>query len=154
MQTHKSTSRHFIRHPSDIPIEILFSRPASKSSDKTGSQKELNNISYGGLSFSTEQPLRKGDILSVRIAISSRIFEAQGAVSWCKPQDSQYLIGIEFLDQDDAFMARMVEQICHIEHYKHEVYEKEGRSLSSKAASLEWIEKFASKFPNPDNHET
>lgn len=148
MRTNKITNRHFIRHPSDIPIEVLFSKPSSKSS---GKKEKLKNISYGGLSFSSHQPMRAGDTLIVRISISKPEFVAEGTVSWCMPQDDEYLIGVEFLKQDDAFMARMVEQICYIEQYKNEVLKAEGRQMDSTQAALEWIQKFASKFPNPDS---
>jgi hypothetical protein len=39
----------------------------------------------------------------------------------------------------------MVEQVCHIENYKKEVYETEGR-----LAAMESIHKYASRFPNLD----
>lgn len=160
MRTHKTTSRHFIRHPSGIPIEIQISRATSELAKKPGifleakdleAKEKLNDISYGGLSFSSEKPMETGDTLTVKISISHPAFKAQGTVSWCKPRGNQYLIGIKFLDQGDAFMARMVEQICHIEHYRHETHEKEGRDLSSEEAALEWISKYARDFPDPDN---
>lgn len=153
MRTHKTTNRHFIRHPSDIPIEIQFSRSAPKLSGKSGAKEKLHDISFGGLSFCSEQPRKTGDILTVKISISRPAFEAQGIVSWCKTIDSEYLVGIEFSDQNDAFMARMVEQICHIEHYKHEMHDNEGRDLNSEEAALEWISKYADDFPNPDEEQ-
>jgi hypothetical protein len=154
MRTHKTTNRHFIRHPSDIPIEIEFSSSTPESSGKSGAKEKLHDISYGGLSFCSDQPMETGDTLTIKISISRPAFEAQGTVSWCKPNDAQYLVGIEFRDQDDAFMVRMVEQICHIEHYKHEMHENEGRNLNNEEAALEWISKFAGDFPNPDEEES
>ena len=41
----------------------------------------------------------------------------------------------------------MVEQICHIEHYKSEVLAREGRHLDGEQAAREWIQKFAHGFP-------
>ena len=41
----------------------------------------------------------------------------------------------------------MVEQLCHIEHYRNEVNRKEGRDISSEEAATEWIAQFADKFP-------
>jgi hypothetical protein len=41
----------------------------------------------------------------------------------------------------------MIEQICHIEHYRQEVLRVEGRKLSSKEAASEWISKYARDFP-------
>ena len=41
----------------------------------------------------------------------------------------------------------MIEQICHIEHYRAEVEGKEGRELSSQEAAKEWISSYAGDFP-------
>jgi hypothetical protein len=42
----------------------------------------------------------------------------------------------------------MVEQVCHIEHYRNEVLALEGRRLSTKQAAEEWIKKYSASFPN------
>ena len=42
---------------------------------------------------------------------------------------------------------RMVEQVCHIEHWKKEIREKEGRELTGEQAAMEWIKKYAKDFP-------
>lgn len=42
---------------------------------------------------------------------------------------------------------RMIEQICHIEHYRKEVERQEGRRLSSQDAADEWISRYAGDFP-------
>ena len=62
--------------------------------------------------------------------------------------DSYRDLIVQFLDQDDSFRARMVEQVCHIEHYKAEVREKEGRAISGEEAAQEWIRKYAKDFPS------
>jgi hypothetical protein len=59
-------------------------------------------------------------------------------------------LGVEFLHQDDAFKARMVEQVCFIENYKKAAYRAEGRLLSSAEAAMEWITKYASGFSDPE----
>jgi hypothetical protein len=38
----------------------------------------------------------------------------------------------------------MVEQVCHIEHYRKEVMVCEGRQLTSEDAAKEWVAKYAS----------
>ena len=43
----------------------------------------------------------------------------------------------------------MVEQVCPIEQYRHEMLKNEGRTLSSEEAALEWIQKYAPQFPGP-----
>lgn len=49
----------------------------------------------------------------------------------------------------------MVEQLCHIEHYRRTVRESQGRALGSQEAAIEWIERYAEAFPfsetNADN---
>ncbi|MCW9053285.1 MAG: hypothetical protein OQJ91_13375 [Motiliproteus sp.] len=58
-----------------------------------------------------------------------------------------YELGLVFLDQQQAFQMRMLEQVCHITCYQQWIYEKEGRRLSREQAATEWISKFASHFP-------
>jgi hypothetical protein len=74
-------------------------------------------------------------------------FEAMARVAWCRPDGDAFLVGVEFLDSDDAFQSRMVQQVCSIENYKQDVAAKEGRVLSSQEAAAEWISKFAGRFP-------
>jgi len=40
-----------------------------------------------------------------------------------------------------------VEQICHIEQYKRDMRDQEGRELTGEQAAYEWIERFAAEFP-------
>ena len=76
-------------------------------------------------------------------------FETNARVAWCHACDEDFELGVEFLDADDAFRARMVEQVCAIESYKNTILRTEGRSLSTQEAAMEWIDKYASQFPDP-----
>jgi PilZ domain len=136
-------NRKYIRHPSDIPIEVNFEQPAGPEENKL-----LHNISVGGLCFKSKEPFKKDDMLNVRISLVRPVFEARGRVVWCKGnEDGSFDIGLEFSGMVDAFRARMVEQVCRIEQYKKEVLEREGRALTGSQAALEWITKFAEDFP-------
>jgi hypothetical protein len=55
---------------------------------------------------------------------------------------------MRLLNPEEAFKVRMVEQICHIEHYRKEVLASEGRRLTTQEAATEWISKYSSKFPD------
>ncbi len=114
--------RRYIRHPSDIPIEI--------SSDKSLPEEEkvLSNISFGGLCFKSNVPFKYGDIVTIKIVHVRPPFEAKGKVMWCALDDSYFDVGVEFAGEGDAFRARMVEQICRIEQYKEEVLKKRAGS--------------------------
>jgi hypothetical protein len=79
------------------------------------------------------------------------VFESVAKVAWCRETEHGYELGVEFLDQDDAFRARMVEQICHIETYREQVQQTEHRELSPEQAAHEWISKFAEAFPDPES---
>ena len=142
----EANSREYIRHPSDIPLQYaLIDEPSCNA-------KMTNNISLGGLSFAVNEDIKVNSWLTITIPINEDKFEAIGQVRWCKLNEDLsantfFDVGVQFSDSLDAFSVRMVEQICHIEHYKMEVLKKEKRKLSNDEAASEWIEKFAPKFP-------
>jgi hypothetical protein len=133
--------RSYIRHPSDIPIEFRQEPVAARETHR------LYDVSCGGLSFTAETPIEPESVIRVRIGCVEPAFEVRCRVSWCRRQQDQYLIGVEFLHRQDEYRARMVEQICHIEHYKREVLAREGRVLTGEQAAREWIRKYAKDFP-------
>jgi hypothetical protein len=138
--------RNFIRHPSSIPVDFHLEELVTEGGE------HLKDVSFGGLSFSSKLELSVGDIIRIKIPVIMPVFQAMGRVSWCHPEGSGFDIGIEFLNKDDMFSARMVEQVCHIEQYKQEALLTEGRKLSSEDAALEWIKKYAPHFPLPDEN--
>ena len=134
--------RSYIRHPSDIPIHVQVASVSVQTA-----QQRLTNVSHGGLAFESLEPIARGTVLQMNIDVVDPGFEAEGIVTHCHEEEDHYIIGIEFVSRDDLFVARMVEQICHIEHYKREVAEREGRKLSGQQAAREWIAKYAATFP-------
>lgn len=136
--------RKFIRHPADIPIEIHDLSLAAPREEK------LNNISTGGLSLQAGQYLEKGTLVDIKIPVSRPPFETKARVVWCEKKGDQFDIGVEFDEEKEAFRARMVEQVCYIQHYKKEIAEREGRILDGREAAREWIAKYAKDFPDSD----
>ncbi|MFC1750312.1 PilZ domain-containing protein [Pseudomonadota bacterium] len=136
--------RKFIRHPSDIPIKFDIEDLAVDGTEY------LNDISFGGLSFRAKSRVKAGTVIVIRIPFVEPEFETRAQVKWCRKRDGQYDVGVSFIDPEDAFRTRMVEQICHIEHYKNDVLEKEGRELTGEEAALEWIKRYAANFPKID----
>ncbi|MBN1822853.1 MAG: PilZ domain-containing protein [Endomicrobiales bacterium] len=132
--------RRYIRHPSDIPIEINVEGAAP-------GQEKLKNVSYGGICFRTKQAIEPGTVISIKISLVHPEFESKAKVVWCSRMNDHFNVGVEFVEIEDAFRVRMVEQICRIEKYKDEVKRKEGRALTGTQAALEWIKKYAKKFP-------
>ncbi|MDX1811193.1 MAG: PilZ domain-containing protein, partial [Gammaproteobacteria bacterium] len=112
--------RKYIRHPADIPIEIQ-----TQALDES-STENIVNISLGGLSIQCREPQDVGSLIKLAIKLVDPPFETVAQVVWCKAKNDGYELGVKLLDVDDAYRARMVEQICHIQHYKHEVATREG----------------------------
>ena len=132
--------RKYIRHPSDIPIEI----------DGVDMQdvESLHDVSFGGLSFISKNRIKPDSKISITIKFVSPSFVSLTIVKWCRKHGDHYDVGVSFCDPEDAYRARMIEQICHIEHYKREMLIKEGRRLTGEQAALEWIQRYAAKFPS------
>jgi len=134
--------RQFIRHPIDVPIELRAEGaplpPALHGHD----------ISVGGLAVHSREPVAPGAVIEVRIPHLKPAFAVRARVAWCHPGDGGgHEVGLAFLDADDAFHARMVEQVCHIEQYRRAVAREQGRQLSAEEAAHEWIAKYAAGFP-------
>ncbi len=139
--------RKYIRHPSDIPIEIDVD-------EQHDEYDTLNNVSSGGLSFHSQMALEVGKIISLRIPAVQPPFETKARVMWCQDNGEAFDIGVELLDKEQAYRARMVEQVCHIEHYKREILQREGRALSGEEAAREWIDLYADHFPGSEKETT
>lgn len=139
--------RHFIRHPVDIPIEV------EAGPDQCCQHHEAHNLSMGGLALDSGSEMAPGSIVELRISFVEPAFVTLARVVWCSGKGARYELGVEFLDPDDAFRARMVEQVCHIEEYRRKVLEAEGRALSAEEAASEWIYRYAARFPDSgSNH--
>jgi hypothetical protein len=134
--------RQFIRHPIDVPIEIGIGDEAPMSGYHT------HDISLGGLAFRSGYAVQPGAMVDISIACVQPPFQVHARVAWCRPHPlSGYELGVTFLDAEDAFRTRMVEQLCHIEDYRRAVQRTEGRDMDMDEAAAEWIEKYAAHFP-------
>jgi hypothetical protein len=133
-------SRKFIRHPVDIPIEV------SVDADDLPGPQQSYNVSLGGLALRARQGVPPGTLVRLRIACVRPVFESRARVVWCRPANGCHELGVEFLDADALFRARMVEQVCHIEDYRNRML-RAGRELSPTEAAMEWIAEHAAEFP-------
>ncbi len=140
-----SRIRKYIRHPSDVPIQVA-SEWTEYNIDEAADDT-LSNVGLGGLSFMSRSPLEIGQRVRVCIPILDQENYIVGNVVWCEKSAKGFEIGLKFESSEDVFRLRMVEQICHIEHYRKEVARNEGRELTTQQAASEWISRFASDFP-------
>jgi hypothetical protein len=133
--------REFIRHTAGVPLEV---RAVAGGGTEA---RESVNVSEGGLSFVSGHAIELGSVIEIRIGDVDPPFQAHARVVWSRPEGECHCIGVQFMDANDAFRARMVEQVCAIERYRREVEEREGRSLNAQEAAAEWIGKYAGRFP-------
>ncbi len=139
--------RRFIRHPTSIPITATAVDGTQRSDPLPA---PACNIGAGGLSFLSEKEFDVGSIQHLRIQALHQPFDVDARVLWCRKVPEGVETGVEFLSWDEAYRARMVEQVCHIEAYRRQVLQDEGRKLDSNQAAMEWVRKFAAGFPPAD----
>ncbi len=134
--------RQYVRHPSDVPISWKMDDIAVDGTEY------LKNVSEGGLAFLSVTEVTLGSIVGIQIPAIDPQIVLTGVVVWCAPyENSQFEVGVRFIDENNHFRMRMVEQICHIEHFKKEIFAKEGRVISGEEAAIEWINRYAKDFP-------
>ena len=133
--------RRFIRHPTDIAFRY-------KIEDHDDHKNEfLKNIGHGGLCFRSREFIEVNTELEIHIPIRKPEYVERVLVIWCNPiLNGFWDVGVTFLDEHSEYRIRMIEQICHIEHYRKEVLHNEGRHLSTMEAASEWVEKYAEEF--------
>jgi hypothetical protein len=136
--------RQFLRHPTDIPIAYRLGRGLA------GQSRPLRNVGHGGLCFVSTLAIAPGAEIQIEIEVAEPTFRAEGLVVWCRPSpgDGDYEVGVRFDGVETEYAVRMVEQVCQIEHYRREVERCEGRTLGSQEAAMEWIERYAARFPH------
>jgi PilZ domain len=123
--------RRFIRHPLNIPINVTSPHQETVCSSK--------NIGVGGLSFIGDYYVMPGTLVNIHIPYFQPPFSSEARVLWSREADEGTELGVEFLTVDDAYRARMVEQICHIESYRRQVAKEQQRNLTSHEAALNWM---------------
>lgn len=135
--------RRYVRHPTDIPISFRLGAVGANH------REYARNIGESGLCFLSPARITPGTAIQIEIAIAGPIFRAEGVVAWCRRDEEggAFEVGVCFTGLETAYSIRMVEQVCHIEHYRQEVLRTEGRDLTSEEAALEWIEQFSARFP-------
>jgi hypothetical protein len=118
-----SEERHFVRHPTNIPIEIIQTTNSVQTTNfvqttnSVTNKEYLNNVSLGGLAFQSDILLEKGSLITIRVLVDSPI-ELTGKVTWCKQCEKHFDIGVKFTGDNKLLRDDMVEEVCQIEMYR------------------------------------
>ena len=129
-----------------MPIQVTLDW-ADEEVDDDSADQTLTNVSLGGLSFQSPQALDTNQRVRVSVPVLKGDNSLVGTVVWCEASKNGFEIGLQFESSKEIFRLRMIEQICHIEHYRKEVMLTEGRELSTNQAAKEWISRYAGDFP-------
>ncbi|EKD28367.1 MAG: type IV pilus assembly PilZ [uncultured bacterium] len=137
----ESSMRGYVRHISNIPIEFDIIE------DLNHKKTCLQDISIGGLAFRNEEPIKENTLIKVQIPLINPLFKINAKVVFCNKDNTSYVIGVAFLEKSKDFQDMIIDQICYIENFRHEVLLKEGRSISCEEASHEIIKSHTKEFP-------
>jgi c-di-GMP-binding flagellar brake protein YcgR len=100
--------RRYIRHPAEISVEYTVSGENQKQSDLT------KDISFGGIRFQGRSYIEPGTILNLVFPTIHPNYEVAGRVVWCSKKKGYVEMGLEFLDENEAYRARLIEEISHL----------------------------------------
>lgn len=126
-----------IYHPKQVPIDIKRVRE----------MKEARCECVGELAVHCSTGIPVGTQVLLSLPTSESDASLCGCVVWLSGAGSDYLIGVTFFGEEEAYKMRMVEQLCHIQAYQHTVSRQEGRLLSDEDAAREWIGRYSKDFP-------
>jgi len=134
--------RRFIRHPASLPLVYII-LPGGEATLRSS----IRDIGLGGISFFNSEAIDRGAVLEMSVPALETGHKIIAQVAWCTAAGDGYDIGASFSDEENAFKARMVEQVCQIELYRRELERKEGRPVDAERAGREWIAQHAKDFP-------
>jgi len=139
-------AREYIRHPAKVPL-VIAPQSTREQLNLPLNHLHIKNVSTGGLSFDSPVEFHTNTVIKIKIPSIKPVFKVNAVVQWCRQIKDQFELGVQFLDTNDAFRVRMVEQICHIGQYRDEAQQRTGRRMTWNKASIEWIEKNGGSFP-------
>jgi hypothetical protein len=132
----------FIGHPSDQPLQTRCLSPTPPENI----QPRYHPVS--GIRIPNINNFPTGSVVEVCTRVQEKELCFRGVIhSVCEEDQSQVIIA--FSDSDEAFKARMTEQLCHIASYRKQQVQL-GRQLSDQEAAQEWISNYSPMFPKID----
>lgn len=129
--------RRYVRHATDVPVDVRLSQVIPHD------REYLQNISRGGLCFTSTISLTPGQSILIEIPVAKPVFKTVGVVAWCRAavkDGDGYDVGVSFANEDPGYRRQIVDQICQIENMREAVWLREGRRLTGEEAALAWIQ--------------
>ena len=139
--------RHFIRHPLCLPLSYKVIEKGLKK-DQKNIRSQTINISLGGLLFPAKYPVDPESKITIKMPFENRVFNVRAQVVRCihNSETRFYDIAVSFLKTQEAFKAKMIEQIYLIAGYRDKLRAQSGKEVSLEEASRQWIKRYAARF--------
>ena len=138
--------RRFIRHPLCLPLAFKVIKTATKNNE--AQQSQTINISLGGLLFPSKHSVEVGAKILIQMPFENKVFHIKAKVVRCikTSQKKLYDIAVTFWRPQEAFKAKMIEQIYLIAEYRDLLSLQLGKEVSLEEASRKWIKRFSARF--------
>ncbi len=137
---HAARPGALIRHPEAVPARLAVA-PGRGWRDL-----DLLDHGEGGVCVEGRLGYLPGTVLEVSVEACGRDLSYRGQVLWRRRLGGGFQFALAFSSPDQAFQARMVEQMCYIEAYRLRSA-RDGESLSPDEAAARWIAAFSGDFP-------
>jgi len=137
LEINRQTSLAVIDHPQHAVISLRLLAAAAPMPAQL----------FGGLRCHWCIPHRPGSRLRVEVVTADIRAVAMAVVTSCALNEHDYSVELAFLDSEQAFQIRMIEQLCCIQHYQALIQRRDGRRLDGNQAAQEWISRYAEDFP-------
>jgi len=112
--------RQYIRHPAEISVDYSIWGKKEKITETT------KDISFGGIRFQGHSYIEPGTILNLTFPSIHPDYEVAGKVVWCSQKKDHVEMGLEFLDENEAYRANLIEEIGHLKSIQQERLVKES----------------------------
>ncbi len=120
----KGFIRGSIRFNSNLHVQYRTDSP-SWSPDTV-----LNNISIDGLCFNSENQFNTGSPIKLQIPVTAPTFKVKARVVWSKQNGTTFDTGVKFVNIENGYRIKAVEQVCLIEEQRKRIFFEGGQSVS------------------------
>src|SRR3569623_530942 len=113
--------RRFIRHSLCFPLSFKILKKGSQERTKT------INVSLGGLLFPAKQAVDAGSRILINMPFENKVFNIRAQVVRCTKSAKLYEVAVSFSSPQEAFKAKMIEQIYLIAEYRDLLTLQQGK---------------------------
>ena len=135
------TSNCFIEHPASIPVDISLAPPPI---NQPLSKLEKPRT---GITVPSDEYYTLGSFVKICVAAGDEIHFFVGEVAWIDQDQRGQRLGLVFHSRQEAYRARMIEQLCHIYAYRLQMSQAVGNQVAIEEAARHWIAKYSDSFP-------